>query len=133
MREENALAKCPADRDVRAADREVVHLVGVRRGARDDRRRRIGLQAIATMARDPRRHARRLPRASQRVACGKDADGPTSVEINGLAKITGGTGKYAGASGTLKVDGSFASKHPANGVTEKVDLTLTLSGNIVTK
>ena len=67
------------------------------------------------------------------TACGKDADGPTSVEINGLAKITGGTGKYAGASGTLKVDGSFASKHPANGVTEKVDLTLTLSGNIVTK
>ena len=56
-----------------------------------------------------------------------------SVEINGLAKITGGTGKYAGASGTLKVDGSFASKHPANGVTEKVDLTLTLSGSIATK
>jgi hypothetical protein len=67
------------------------------------------------------------------TACGKDADGPTSVEINGLAKITGGTGKYAGASGTLKVDGSFASKHPANGVTEKVDLTLTLSGSIATK
>jgi len=67
------------------------------------------------------------------TACGKDADGPTSVEINGLAKITGGTGKYAGASGTLKVDGSFASKHPANGVTEKVDLTLTLSGSITTK
>jgi hypothetical protein len=67
------------------------------------------------------------------TACGKDADGPTSVEINGLAKIIGGTGKYAGASGTLKVDGSFASKHPANGVTEKVDLTLTLSGNITTK
>jgi hypothetical protein len=67
------------------------------------------------------------------TACGKDADGPTSVEINGSAKITGGTGKYAGASGTLKVEGSFASKHPANGVTEKVDLTLTLSGNIVTK
>ncbi len=67
------------------------------------------------------------------TACGKDADGPTSVEINGLAKITGGTGKYAGATGTLKVDGSFASKHPANGVTEKVDLSLTLSGNIVTK
>lgn len=67
------------------------------------------------------------------TACGKDADGPTSVEINGQAKITGGTGKYAGATGTLKVDGSFASKHPANGVTEKVDLTLTLAGNIVTK
>jgi hypothetical protein len=67
------------------------------------------------------------------TACGKDADGPTSVEINGLAKITGGTGKYAGATGTLKVEGAFASKHPANGVTEKVDLTLTLSGNIVSK
>lgn len=67
------------------------------------------------------------------TACGKDADGPTSVEINGLAKIVGGAGKYAGATGTLKVDGSFASKHPANGVTEKVDLNLTLSGNIVTK
>jgi hypothetical protein len=67
------------------------------------------------------------------TACGKDSDGPTSVEINGLAKITGGTGKYAGATGTLNVQGAFASKHPANGVTEKVDLTLTLSGNIVSK
>lgn len=67
------------------------------------------------------------------TACGKDADGPTSVEINGLAKITGGTGKYAGATGNLNVNGSFASKHPANGITEKVDLTLTLSGNIVLK
>ena len=67
------------------------------------------------------------------TACGKDADGPTSVEISGQARITGGSGKYVGATGTLKVEGSFASKHPANGVTEKVDLTLTLSGNIVTK
>ena len=67
------------------------------------------------------------------TACGKDADGPTSVEINGLAQINGGTGKYAGATGTLKVEGAFKSGHPANGVTEKVDLTLTLSGNIVTK
>ena len=41
--------------------------------------------------------------------------------------------KSDNSTGTLKVDGSFASKHPANGVTEKVDLTLTLSGNIVTK
>jgi hypothetical protein len=67
------------------------------------------------------------------TACGKDADGPTTVEINGLAKIVSGTGKYAGSTGTLKVDGSFASKRPANGVTEKVDLTLTLSGSITTK
>jgi hypothetical protein len=67
------------------------------------------------------------------TACGKDADGPTTVEINGLAKIVSGTGKYAGSTGTLKVDGSFASKRPANGVTEKVDLILTLSGSITTK
>jgi hypothetical protein len=67
------------------------------------------------------------------TACGKDADGPTSVEINGLAQIIGGTGKYVGATGTLKVEGTFKSAHPSNGVTEKVDLVLTLSGNIVTK
>ncbi len=67
------------------------------------------------------------------TACGKDADGPTTVEINGLAQIVGGTGKYVGASGTLKVEGAFKSGHPANGVTEKVDLVLTLTGNIVTK
>jgi hypothetical protein len=67
------------------------------------------------------------------TACGKDADGPTSVEINGLAQIIGGTGKYVGATGTLKVEGAFKSAHPSNGVTEKVDLVLTLSGNIVTK
>jgi hypothetical protein len=67
------------------------------------------------------------------TACGKSADGPTTVDINGSAKITGGTGKYAGATGTLAVDGSFQSAHPANGKTEKPELTLTLSGNIVTK
>ena len=67
------------------------------------------------------------------TACGKSADGPTTVDINGSARITGGTGKYAGATGTLAVDGSFQSSHPANGKTEKPELTLTLSGNIVTK
>ena len=67
------------------------------------------------------------------TACGKDADGPTSVEINGLAQIMSGTGKYVGATGTLKVEGAFKSGHPANGVTEQVDLVLSLSGNIVTK
>ncbi len=65
--------------------------------------------------------------------CAKDAEAPTAVEITGNAVITGGTGKYAGATGILKVTGSFSIKSTAAGSKESSPLTLTIAGNITTK
>ena len=65
--------------------------------------------------------------------CAKDAEAPTAVEITGNAVITGGTGKYAGATGTLKVTGSFSIKSTSAGFKESSPLTLTIAGNITTK
>ena len=59
---------------------------------------------------------------------------PATITIKGSAKITGGTGKYAGASGTLTVKGTFDinSKGIVNS-SESTSFTLDLSGNIATK
>ena len=67
---------------------------------------------------------------SSAKGCAEDAAAPTVVNISGNALITGGTGKYAGLTGTLKVTGSFAIKSSAAGSSESSALTLTLSGNI---
>jgi len=66
-------------------------------------------------------------------ACAADGAAPTVVSITGNAVISGGTGKFAGATGTLKVTGTFAIKSSAAGFGESTALTLTLSGNINTK
>jgi len=70
---------------------------------------------------------------SSAKGCGEDSAAPTTVNITGSAVIGGGTGKFAGATGTLKVTGSFAIKSTAAGTNENSVLTLTLSGNINTK
>jgi hypothetical protein len=70
---------------------------------------------------------------SSTKGCAEDEDGPTTVNITGTAVINGGTGMFAGATGTLKVTGSFGMKSHAAGVSEKSDLKLNISGNIVTK
>jgi hypothetical protein len=70
---------------------------------------------------------------SSTKGCAEDEDGPTTINITGTAVINGGTGKFAGATGTLKVTGSFGIKSHAAGVSEKSDLTLNISGNIATK
>jgi hypothetical protein len=70
---------------------------------------------------------------SSTKGCAEDEDGPTTVNITGTAIINGGTGKFAGATGTLKVTGSFGMKSHAAGASEKSDLKLSISGNIVTK
>jgi hypothetical protein len=70
---------------------------------------------------------------SSTKGCAEDEDGPTTINITGTAVINGGTGKFAGATGTLKVTGSFGIKSHAAGASEKSDLTLNISGNIVTK
>jgi hypothetical protein len=71
---------------------------------------------------------------SKATACGADDAAPTNVTItNANADVTGGTGKYAGATGTLKVTGSFAIKSTAAGSKETQSFTATFSGTITTK
>lgn len=62
--------------------------------------------------------------------CAEDESAPTTIKITGNAQITGGTGKYAGATGTLKVSGVFNVK---GGSKESAAFTMDVSGNIKTK
>lgn len=70
---------------------------------------------------------------SSAKGCAEDGAAPTVINITGNALITGGTGKFVGATGTLKVTGSFAIKSSTAGFSESPALTLTLTGNINTK
>lgn len=70
---------------------------------------------------------------SSAKACAAEGATPTTITITGNATITGGTGKYAGATGTLKATGTFAIKSKDAGFSESTSLTLTLTGNITTK
>lgn len=64
-------------------------------------------------------------------ACAEDADAPTVITFTGNALINGGTGKYAGATGTLKVTaGTFAIKTTTAGKSESDAIKFTISGNI---
>jgi len=71
---------------------------------------------------------------SSSQGCADSDSAPATITIKGSAKITGGTGKYAGASGTLIVKGTFDinSKGIVNS-SESTSFTLDLSGNIATK
>jgi len=62
--------------------------------------------------------------------CAEDESAPTTIKITGNAQITGGTGIYAGATGTLKVSGVFSVK---GGAKETAAFTMDVSGNIKTK
>lgn len=71
---------------------------------------------------------------SSAKACAEDADAPTTITFTGNAIINGGTGKYAGATGTLKVTaGSFSIKSTTAGAKETNAFKFTIAGNIVTK
>ena len=71
---------------------------------------------------------------SSSQGCADSDSAPATITIKGSAKITGGTGKYAGASGTLTVKGTFNinSKGIVN-TTESTSFSMDLSGNITTK
>ena len=71
--------------------------------------------------------------ASSSEACADSDAAPANVTIKGSATITGGTGKYAGASGTLKATGNFAIKTTTAGSKESSSLTINLVGNVITK
>ena len=65
--------------------------------------------------------------------CAAGDSAPTTVTVSGDAIIKGGTGKYANATGTLKVKGSFAITKSSAGSTESPAFTLDLSGTVITK
>ena len=63
----------------------------------------------------------------------KEGAAPTNVTISGNVIITGGTGKYAGATGTLKFTGGFPVAATAAGTKDTGALTLTISGSFTTQ
>lgn len=65
--------------------------------------------------------------------CADQGEAPATVTIKGNAIVNGGTGKFVGATGTLKVTGSFAIKSTAAGSTESDSVSLVIAGNITTK
>lgn len=68
------------------------------------------------------------------MACAADADAPTTVTIKkGPLTIVSGTGKYAGASGSLTLTGSWAVASASKGSKPATPVTLTLTGTITTK
>jgi len=67
-------------------------------------------------------------------ACAEDAEAPTKITFTGTAIINSGTGKYAGATGTLKVTaGSFDIQTSTAGKKESDAFKFVISGNINTK
>jgi hypothetical protein len=66
-------------------------------------------------------------------ACATDSAAPTSATVTGSAKVLGGTGKFRGATGTLKVTGSFSIKSTTAGSSESDGFSATLSGKLITK
>ena len=68
------------------------------------------------------------------MACSADADAPTTVTIKkGPLTIVSGTGKYAGATGSLTLTGSWKIDSASKGAKPATPVTLTLTGTITTK
>lgn len=67
-------------------------------------------------------------------ACGEAESVPTLVNLyKATVTVTGGTGKYAGATGSLKVTGSFRVTTTTAGAKESPSFTSNFSGTITTK
>lgn len=62
-------------------------------------------------------------------ASGTDSEAPTTVIVNATANITGGSGKFAGAKGTLTFKGTFPIKTIKPGK-ETEDFSVTVTGTI---
>ncbi len=67
------------------------------------------------------------------TAHAKEGAAPTNVTITGTATITGGTGKFAGATGTLKFTGGFPVAATSAGTKDSGALTITITGIVNTK
>lgn len=62
--------------------------------------------------------------------CAEDDSAPTKVSFSGNAVVKSGTGKYAGATGTFKVSGSFNIRTITAGSKESAPFSMTASGSI---
>lgn len=68
------------------------------------------------------------------MACSADAEAPTTVTIKkGPLTIVSGTGKYAGATGSLTLVGTWKVPSASKGTKPAEPVTLTLTGTITTK
>ena len=68
------------------------------------------------------------------MACSADAEAPTTVTIKkGPLTIISGTGKYAGATGSLILVGTWKVPSASKGAKPAEPVTLTLTGTITTK
>jgi hypothetical protein len=70
---------------------------------------------------------------SSAKGCAEDDSAPTKITFSGNAVVKGGTGKYAGATGTFKVSGSFSIKTISAGSKESAPFTMTASGSVILK
>ena len=71
---------------------------------------------------------------SSAQACAADSDAPTEIKFTCNVIVNGGTGKYAGATGTLKVTaGAFNIQSSTAGKKETDSFKFTIAGNINTK
>ncbi|MGA7835448.1 MAG: hypothetical protein WCA31_09615, partial [Acidimicrobiales bacterium] len=71
--------------------------------------------------------------SSAQQACAAGSAAPTSVDVKGVATVVSGTGKYAGATGSLKIAGSFSIKSTTAGSSESDAFTATLTGTLTVK
>jgi hypothetical protein len=71
--------------------------------------------------------------SSSSQGCAAGTSTPTSVSVKGVAKVTGGTGKFKGVSGTLSFKGSFNVSSNTSGSSESDAFTATLTGTLKIK
>jgi hypothetical protein len=74
-----------------------------------------------------------LKLATSSKGCAADSAAPTTVVVTGTATVVSGTGKFAGATGTLKVSGSFQIKSTTAGSNESDAFNATLTGSLKVK
>lgn len=74
-----------------------------------------------------------LKLATTSKGCATDQAAPTTVTVTGSATVMSGTGKFLGATGTLKVTGSFSIKSTTAGSNESDAFSATLNGTLKVK
>jgi hypothetical protein len=71
--------------------------------------------------------------SSANQGCAAATSTPTSVSVQGVAKVTGGTGKFKGVSGSLSFKGTFNVQSNTSGSSESDAFTATLTGPLTIK
>jgi hypothetical protein len=72
--------------------------------------------------------------ANAAQACGAGSTTPTPVTVSkGVAKVTAGTGKYKGATGTLNFKTVFVVNSTTSGSSESDSFTATITGTLTIK